>query len=776
VNRFNVVTKKYFNQLINGDTFAANTGVYSTRLTGNVGEQIKLEEVIEVSTIVNEGEAIEQEFIENDNTLRGPFFDYLQEGLYIGAGISIEFDGENISATIEGITNNNTDLILDSTAVTNLAATSLADCPTRNDIVIKVTDAPDSLLYKYGIIANDKTAPDYSSPLDGGEQSYQILDITGSFQTLRFTGKDQGSSLGTVQVKFDSTAETYKHKFTLTHVFYIPYYTEGEYNNIESDTNPTKYSRNNSVKYCNGFFFGGDSLNYVKFEDIGTPGNVGYFNDNFNGFENVYSVKNYAVSNASNTGKIEVTETNTITFSIETSGSAFKGGETIILYHTKLPTRSESANQKDSFSDIWLTSQVEVTDKAGTASSGVISNASVNFNAVSVELDVSLDISYTADEQDKLTDTSGLLIYATVGTENTTDAEKNNRTSLVAQVFEPTKNPDIKNLVSNWQPYIYKHSEFTSGTGYTKLNGWDGDLDGQEWSFDLDITQASYITSAKFLVVADDGTDFFTLFSQNIPFSLSQTSAHGEIYQILNVDNVNTLNIPTTEDLNRVKFSSTVPGAPSSTQTFTGSIGFRVPWRDWIANLNVPTSFFNASKPKNNLNEKTSNYSGVSGYDIKTVLQIVVKTPITGGFNLTTYDLLSDGSAVSDFDTDGGTFTAVTKYYDNTGDEITTLYTNEKVRVEIEFSHSLGTLSAANLEGLIWIESENSTVEPWYLSTELDFTNPSNPLKPSDTLAASNTQFVEIDSTLNLVKLICYVDNEFISGGNWNIYGRLDSL
>jgi len=66
VNNFKTITEKFWNQLRNGDDFSLNLGDFTTNLTANVGDKIKVEEVIEVATIVNEGGGTEQEFILTD--------------------------------------------------------------------------------------------------------------------------------------------------------------------------------------------------------------------------------------------------------------------------------------------------------------------------------------------------------------------------------------------------------------------------------------------------------------------------------------------------------------------------------------------------------------------------------------------------------------------------------------------------------------------------------------------------------------------------------------
>lgn len=778
MNKFNVISQKFYNQYRNGDTFTLNLGEFATRLQGNVGEKVKLVEVIELATIVNEEEAILQEFRQSDSALRAIFLDYEQEGLYNGASVRIEFDGETINGTVEGITNNGSDLLLDAATITALAATSLAQCATRTDITIKVTNDSTYLLYKYGVNPNSRTATNYLSPLDGAEQSYQLQGITGVLQQMRFTGKEIGSDLGVVKVKFDATRESYKHQYTIEHEFLIPYYTEGQLSNIANQTNPLELQRNSSLKYGNGFFFGGDTNNTVaKFEDTGRIGNVGYFGDNFNGFEGFYDTENIVITNSLGTGKLEATVINTVTFSITSNSPiGFSGGEEIILYHSKLPTSQEYGNSKIAFDTTWITSQVRQTEGAGAVGSGVFSNVTVALSAG--KLDVSADVTYTTTEQALLDNVTLASLYFTIATQDLADPDNMDRSNVKISANKSSKDEQVSGLILNWQPGIYKHSDFDTGVTYTDFNGWDGDLNGQSFTFDTDVDLGAFITGVQFLIVADNGTDYFELYSQIIPINLVQfTEIGGNNFQVLNIDIDGGFNLPTDELINRVKLNAVVPGAPSSTQSWSGSIGFQVPWREWVANSDVPLLFYDNGKPQNNQNTKSSNYSGVSGYTIKTLVKLQVQSPGDQVTLTTVYEGFSDSSSISDFDTDGGTFTGDVKLYDSNNDLVDNIFTNDDVRVEIEFPHSLGTLLVGNLEGMIWIEKDQGTVDPNFLSTHLDFTSTSNPLVPTDTLMTGNVTLVEVVSILNKVTLICEIDRtKLVEGQDYKIYGRLDSI
>ena len=772
-NKYKVISKKYFNQYRNGNTFTLNLTEFTERLQGNVGETIKLEEVIEVGTIVNQEQGTEQIFLLSDSVVRGDFYDYHEEGLYIGAAVLFELNGTTATATIEGITNNGSDLIIDSTGITNLTNAGWEQDEIRTDVVIKVTTAPTYLLYKYGINPNDRIPPNYQSPLDGAEQSYQLTGITALAQPLKWSGKEIGSDMGAVTVKFDATRENYKHQFTLTHTFVIPYYVEGQLENIQNDINPSEFKRNSSVKYGNGFYFGGDKNNTTLiYQDTGNIGNVGYFGDNFNGFENFYTIDEPVISNPSNTGKLEVTEANTVTFSITSiTPIGFVGSEDIILYHSKLPAATDYANKATAFDDIWVRSQIKQTEGAGAVASGVFSAVTVTLNAG--KLDVSFIVTYTPSEQALFDKNTAASLFFTIATQNLTDPDNTDRVNVIVKTSLASKDTQVSGLVTDWQPRIYQYSEFASGTSYTDFNGWNGDLNGETFSFKTDVSKNAIVTKAIFRVVADNGTGFFQLFSQSIPLPNPQTvNLFGENFQVLNVGVINSFNLPSNEVINQISLRAAIPLVAATEQVWTGGIGFQVSWREWIENLAVPPTFIDYAEPNDNRNNKSSNYSGALGYDIKTILTLVVENDGA----TTEYDLLSDSSVIEDFDTGGGTFVGTVKTYDSIG-AVDNLFTNEDVRIEIEFAHALGVLVLGDLDGMIWIEADQGTAQPHFLSSVKDYTSSINPLVPTDTLITGNATLVEVISINNLVTLICKVDSSKLTEGqSYNIYGRLDAV
>lgn len=787
MSNFNVISKKFFNEYRNGVAFGDDLTEFTDRLQGNEGEIVQILEQIEINTIANARQVIDMTFFENSAlsycTFVAPLINFVDLGFYNGATLQIEFDGNVITVgTCEGITGNgNKTIKIDSIGRSALLAAGIVDGDQSQSIVIKVTSPPEYLLYKYGLNPNSSTAPNYVSPY-GGQQNYQLKAITNSFQTMTWIGSLEGSNLGTVRLKFDTTNENFKHLFTIEHTFKIPYYIQGQIVNLNGVTNPPDLLGANSLKYGNGFFFGGNTnVTVAIFEDLGGVGNVGYFDENFNGFPKNYTIENLSISNSANTGTLEGTLVNTVTFDVVSSAGNWTAAvDELIFTHTKLPTQAEYFEQNTDFDDIWLFENIKTVEGAAPISNlgGMLSLFEFSIDGGDpTRLNVRVFITFDSARQLLIDENVDFLLYVTTAHNDLSDPDLMDRVNLIVNQGEYTNDNDVPGLVTKWTPLI--HEEWDGITGskfFTNFDGWDGDFIGFAFSFDTQAEDDAIVKDFKVHLALDNGTDFFPLLTIPIPltnFQIGTVDVDGINFQILNKDFNASFNMPDTVQLNQIELEAIIPTSPApTTQSWEGRLGFRVPWRDWIQNLNVPASFIDYSEPQNGQNEKTSNYSGVSGFKVKAIIELNMGSS-TGAD--TTYFLLSDDSEILDFDdAGGGTFSAVTKLYDEDGDITDNIFIDQNVRIEIEFSHTLGTLVVGDTWGRIWIEADQTTLQPYDLSTELDLNDINSPLQPTDTLATGNTQFVEIVSVNNLVTLICQTNRDNLTAGLvYNLYGRL---
>jgi len=782
-SNFSVIENKFYNQIKNGIAFSNSLGQYTTSIKSNSGDVIKLVQTIELAVSVNldETELMTISTLPFDATnaeIKANSIDWFAEGIYPSASIRVERGGLSYNITVLNITGvGNTKLVISDANMTGMiAALGLTDLGEYSDLVFKLISVPTHCIFKYKLNPLTLAVPNYDSPLDDNEQSYyaKAIPTSPTFETMAFLGGENGSSMAEVEIAYLTTYENYRHRFQINHIFKNPYYVSGELTNIQEAIKPALLSGSNTLKYDNYFEMGTSAYHNSIFNNYGLTGDCGYFEENYNGNINNYTVENVVITNASATGKLESTETNTLTFDVVTTGT-WNAGVGGVLSHSKLPTLAEYQNKTEAFDSIWLFDNIFNNESGAAASSGIYTNFEFSITA-SDTISVSVDIDFSASQQLKISDTSYYALWFGIANEDLTDADLIDRVNLIIDVDRYSKNTDVANLITNYNPKFREEFRGLSGVSYTNFNGGDGDLWSMEFPFQLDTTKEAQIVKAKFKIIAESSSDLFQVGNSiDFPIGLPLLSTDGTyVYQIINIDSNNLLNIPEHAPLKTLEATINIPAVlPSTTQDAVFKTGFQVPWRDWIENLNVPVSLYDATKPQNNRNNKTSNYSALSTYSIYGVLELSISNnvePVN-----TIYELYSDQSTIIDFDSAGWVgFSGDVKLYDEDGVEVSELEDGRDLIIKIECTHGSGVLSPQTLAAFVWIEINGATASPSYLSSSFDYSSSENRLQPSDELGTGNTQYVEILSETNKVTLICKTNSDnLVAGLDYYIRGRL---
>jgi len=762
-SNFTLLSKKFFNQIRNNTDFNSNTSDFNTNLTDNVADVTKLIEQIELSVDYNIGltNSIGFSTLPFDATFASikSGADFYTEGFYPGASIRFTRGSNTSDATILQITGvgNGEIKFSDADGTAMISNLGIVNGGNYTDISIKLLSVPTSITFKYGLNPIGSTGENYQSPLDSNIQAYYAKSIPTSptFQAMAFQGGQNGASLGTVEIAYITTLDSYRHRFELRHTFKTPYFISGQKTNLETATAPANLASSNTLRYDNRYEMGTPAYKNSIFVNSGAIGNVGYFNENYNGLENPYTVENLVVTNASGTGKLESTEVNTISFDIVTTGT-FGSGIAGIIGHSKLPTTLEYQNQTTAFDDIWIYSNLRNIEGSATSSGGVFSNFEFNITS-SNTINVTADVSFSASEQLIISDTSNYLLWFTIANEDLTDPELIDRVNLIVDVNNYSRNSDVSGLVLNHDIRFWPSWEaYTGQSAYTNFTGGDGDIWGMKCTFNLDTTRNARVVRASFKILADNGSNTFPVGKPiNFPLGLPTETTDGTYnYQLVNVETVNTLNLPNDDTLKQLKSTIELPlTSPSVIQSAEFQTGFQVPWRDWTANPNVPTIFHDPTKPNNNRNEKTSNYSGVNSYEIYGVMELEVSNNVET--DNTIVQIYSDASTILDFDSASWTgFTGDTKFFNEDGEEVFNVEDGQDITIKIELTHSLGVLAAADLAAFAWIEINQSTTAPTYLSSERDWISDSNRLQATEEVTPGNALYLEIESVSNKVTLI----------------------
>lgn len=784
-SNFTVLSTKFYDQIFNGEDFETNTSDFNTVLTGNVDDKIKLVQTIQVH--VDYGISSTKNVVFNERAWDTSFCSFTwannaySECFYLGAMVRVQQGSNSHDFPILGITGmDNREILLDKATDGADIALFLSYATLYTDVTFKLLTAPTYINYKYGINKTTDLSASFLSYIDSNVLAYYNSDIPASptIGAMAFIGGQQGANLGEVGISYLGEDDDYRHNFYIEHTFKIPFYKAGQVPNLESTLPIDGLIGTDTWRYDNRFEMGNAYSHNAIFINKGLTGNVGYFNENFNGLENSYSIENLNISNASLTGVLEAMEVNTVTFQVVSSDFDWESPNGVIVGHSMLPTPIEYQNRLTPFDTNWIWRNCRNEIDATAVSSGIITDftASIDEDDAKI-LNVSYKITYTTDQKALITNQKYLL-WITVCNKNIGDITLIDRVNLIVDVRNYSKNNDVSGLISVPSIQFYPSwKAFVGQTAFTNFSGGDGDLWGMWATFKLNTILDAKLISAVFKIIASNGSNEFELLNKPISVGLPLVTTDGTyIYQLLDLDYVSDLNLPTGEQLNKVVALIELPvSLPSTTQDVSIQLGFQTPWRSWIENLSVPLSFYDISKPNNNRNFKTSNYSEVSSYEIFGVLDLGLKNNVNS--DTTIVRLKSDPSEILDFDVAGWTgFDGFVKLYNSIGVRVYSVRDgDEDLTVKIEFKHSLGVLSLSVLAGEIWAEYDQSTAKPNYLATYRDMTSVvGNVLQPSDTLETGNYQFVEIVTETDIVTLICKTKaSNIIAGRTVNIYGKL---
>jgi len=802
--KFESEPQEFLTEWRNGSAFTVDQSTVSYRLRGNVGDLVQMRQQITVECSVNETLSLPFIFdTTGDAKISCEGLNFRAEGLFIGATVEVIQGVNSGESTIENITGRGFSIIfLDGT---NLGW--LTD-GTHTDIWIRVKDAPTYMRYQYGAIPTTiKTESDdiWNSPIDGNTQAYYKYDIVQPsyevFTMQRFGPFKSWDLSESVEVAYAGNPAEYFHTYDIIHTFRICPYVESEIDNILNQNPPEAFTRTSTLKYANKIFVGYDSEVVGSVTDLGIDGDVGYYNENYNGKENVYAVESVTITNPSGQDVLSVTETNNVTIKVTNSDNRFVTSQKFVLSIFRLAKSSEVTNNKEyTFAEVYGFDSVRQNTSAmdPPISSSPLETVDATF-VDDEEMDVTFEVIFTDEQQSHIKPDDIYAIIVATG-ENGRPPDLEDNASVVATINTFYKDEDLADLIYDVDfSYFDSFGALDGDRAYTNQATWNGSFVGFDILFkmlqpdDTSFNRVMKVVSRLVLVSDTDPNDVRELWKKDMPMNLvgSNSFISGDYnYQIANGQSNDTTKLPTSEPLN-INLVRSLPPYPADYQTFqvSGSIP-RIPWRDWVANNNVPIANFDADEPNNNLNQKTSNYASANGYscfheiylEVNNTVLVPVSTlgkvPKLQEVTTTTpFHLRSDAFEIVDFDVDGNpsvAFTGEIKFYDSDGNEVQDTSTTAFRLVEVTITHDQVTLDVNDLWGEIWIEPVNSTSEVFaQLHSEKDWSSSDNALMGSQEVSPTNFNYVEIVSDVNVVYLYCRTNENNFVPADFNWYYRL---
>lgn len=210
---------------------------------------------------------------------------------------------------------------------------------------------------------------------------------------------------------------------------------------------------------------------------------------------------------------------------------------------------------------------------------------------------------------------------------------------------------------------------------------------------------------------------------------------------------------------------------------YLGEVGFKFDWQTWLKLVGADGIFYDTTKPNNNLNKKSSNYSAKHDYELYVVTQFDVSQGPTGP--ITTYEKVSPICRVLDYNesaVDPRQWSVVITVKDTDGNNLNgNINVKTNVVMEALWTIASGTLPAEeNIWAIHRIQEFGGGINIYeFSSLRENLASGPNPLKP---VTGETMLKVEVISSTE-IKTTCLIDGTLlVKGKNYNISARIGTL
>jgi len=663
---------KFYKQWVNGSSFASDLTNFTQNLAGNVMQKIKVIQDIDISwlsehTAPNRDSAYIQWLITNPsattiNIIRSDGGNFITDGFNAGDTITLILYQTSSSTTYTGtLTTITTDTVL----LTFSGASPVISG--TNMVEMYGTTPLTALIYNFGLIENNGNYETLNLVTNESQGFYSTSEIgSGSPRSTAFVdmeglGIPNSWESGSAKVKFVSASAT-AQKFQIEHTFIIPFFRVQDLSDLQNGIAPDYLKHNQSLKYA----FDVDFRTVISNPNTGKRatykdnlGSVGFYGETFNGFDSNYELVSidYQDSLSASLDGLIPSDTTQVTVVIDKIVGNFAPNDVVGVYVAYLPQlQSEVENTITTFEENFMYDNIFCEIGGGSQGGGGILDDCLAV-ASGNTLTITFITTYTTAQQLRLSALSNYILAFEVG--DSTKTAGNSDAVLLHTVNTFDISADIPNLITNFDMAIYPHTEYFPGGGFTDFKGWIEDGLALNGSFEIDLDLEAIINSFNIYLIAYNSTSnsYFILDSFNIPLgSIGSATALGYTYQIINTATTRGYQLVSGSEKNGVSLVLDAGGVGTSTPLYNFTFAQKIKWQDWLKNTDVNNIFYNALKPQNNLNFKSSNYSNVFGYQIQMMFEInMTGVNALGVSGNTDYRYFTPNLRIYDYDLDSYT-------------------------------------------------------------------------------------------------------------------------
>lgn len=615
-----VTDRKFYNQLVNGTTFASNTGVYDTYLKANVPELVKAIVTVQYSWRSDASSTVP--FVCTANQLSRSSGSFLNDGFIAGDVIDV-YDDTTLMASDRNITYVNATLMIFDGASTTF---------TSANTIVRGKTALRGFKLNYNLI-NNTSSKTFANLQDGNLMAWSAEDVGAGSVGARSTSWVNGTwannaktgKTGSFRIKFVQDVDAYTQEFQFEHIFRVfPYFLDAERAQILAGNNINNLLNNSTYKYIFDLKAGltSQNPNEIKIvEDNQLLGNVGGFNETFNGGLPNFAIESISFINHSTglavTG-IQADVITDVTIIVNSpTGVGMNYNHAAMVYLSALPPDSDIV-QTDEFESNFIFDSLRNVRGAASADSTTIQDLVVSSYSGGTKLQIQFSIDFTTIQEGRLTDGDDYAILIAVDDLNNLGVYRT--TMLDTTSIEISS--DVTGLYTV-DSFGFYRQDMTVGTD-TPFSNYIGCVEDTvllEMFFGLDTSLDANIAEMRFKFVAYNTVtgEYFTITEDKVGFG---TPVYSGSTQMISISKAQPFQHPTTSSFKYITIANS--STSGSTEYYRVRYPFRIPWMDYEA-LAADGVFFNSGQLNNGLNMESSHYDGVNNYQLRLIVESDVK-------------------------------------------------------------------------------------------------------------------------------------------------------
>ena len=771
-------------------------------LLGNVGDRITLELDIEIEVSFNSSfsNPIESNGTNQLTRLSGSFLD---DGFFVGSNISFNYGGTTGTGVVTVLTPT-TMRVGSITGTFPVSGTyPFNDGTTVNPIFsIESTDNVQGVVFNYNLIPNsDVTSASLNSLIDGTTPRFEVggLNPTDTVTILPMTtfGFNSGHSVFVASIVGNGKVGSIQ-KFTISVEFQIiPLFDN--LSNFQNSVAPSFLFDNESLTDVFQLTFLPQLNNpnvFIQTDSTATAlsGNVGWFDENFNGNTSNYSVVgvNYTRTNGTNVASVSKDEPTNFTITVNQTGATATSKYKLSFFTIPLDLELIQDNNKTNYQNLILNDLNQTIDQstAGFVYGGFQngSGAGMGIQFVSITQSgstVSINGQFQPNSAftnyfDTINDSNWNYGVALSLANESLATNISDRTTLLCEFNQLGKTP-VSFVTGDVSIEFLSHAQTSVNAGSTTYSGTVEDEILSESLMFLDTAKNETIDSISFLIEGFDTINGSTFECEKYSIDTTGFPIDGDLVQQISIDTTRGFQMANGVDKNLIQVIRDQTLDTGTKKAYYLRYAIRPRWEYWIENSNVPNYLVDGTKTFDGKNQNWARLDSFLNqwelrFSVETVLNSrsqVLNTRNSSNIYIRTFEesTVWDGS-INHYNE----AKTVNLYTGLNTDGIRTnaILPTEKTLVEADFdledvAGDVGLVSA--YYGVIRIEvyQQGGIKGIEMLSSVLD--NKNDILKP--VIGSTKCKIEKISATK--IRLSALIDNNFlnISGGNYKTSARI---